>query len=80
MRRRSELRNILDSRWVSKWKAVEGQRIIKARLTVRGFKDAQQEGMSTFAGTASRWAQKSLLPIAAQHSWKPKALMLAQHS
>ena len=73
MRRRSELRNILDSRWVFKWKSVEGRRIIKARLTVRGFKDVQQEGMSTYAGTASRWAQKFLLSIAAQHSWRLKS-------
>ena len=41
---------------------VNGQRIreIRARLTVRGFKDVQGKDLSAFAGTASRAAQRLL--------------------
>ena len=33
--------NVIDARWVLKWKEVNGKRIIHARLVVRGFKDLQ---------------------------------------
>ena len=29
--------NVIDARWVLKWKIVNGERIIQARLVVRGF-------------------------------------------
>ena len=43
-RPRSESKNIIDSRWVLKWKWVaddtgKSRRVIRARLCVRGFKD-----------------------------------------
>eukprot|EP00972_Heterocapsa_arctica_P087203 12858117-Heterocapsa_arctica.AAC.1 len=34
-------RNVLDSMWVLTWKIIDGQRQIKARLTVRGYRDMQ---------------------------------------
>ena len=70
MKRRLNVRNILDSRWVFKWKVIGGVRTVKARLTVRGFKDLQQDGLNTFAGTASPWAQKLILSIAVQREWR----------
>ena len=50
--------NVVDSRWVLKWKEVGGKRIIHARLVVRGFKDHQATQLNTFAGTNSRWGQR----------------------
>ena len=55
---RSQAKNIIDSRWVLKWKLVDNKRVIKARLTARGFKDAQAQEVKTFAGTATRWGQR----------------------
>merc|ERR1712185_387919 len=63
--RRSEARNLIDSRWVLKWKLVDGRRVIKARLTVRGFKDLQAHDLKTFAATASRWGQRAVAAMVA---------------
>ena len=55
---RSKAKNPVDTRWVHTWKLGEDQvRFIKSRITMRGFKD-RCEWMETFAGTASRWAQR----------------------
>ena len=45
--------NICSSRWVLKFKLVNGIRTVKARLTVRGFQDMTVAG-ETYAGTATR--------------------------
>jgi len=66
----SESWNVLDSRWVLKWKYVSGEKIIKARLTVRGFRDLQQQGMRTFSATASRWGQRLIVSTVVQHGWE----------
>ena len=62
--------NIMDSRWVHKWKRyphkVEAE--IKSRLCIRGFKDLQQDGLATFSPTASRMGQRFINWIAAQRS------------
>ncbi len=50
--------NVIDARWVLKWKLVAGQWIIQARLVVRGIKDLQAAQLPTFAGTTSRWGQR----------------------
>ena len=46
-----------------------GERIITARLVVRGFKDLQAAQLSTFAGTTTRWGQRMVNSVAAQHGW-----------
>ena len=61
--------NVIDARWVLKWKEVNGKRIIQARLVVRGFKDLQAAQPSTFAGTSTRWGQRLVNSTAAQHCW-----------
>jgi hypothetical protein len=72
-RERQGSKNIIDTRWVFKWKKVtrdgRQQRIIRARLTVRGFKDTGAEGMSAYAGTASRWAQRLVVSEAVLRGW-----------
>ena len=62
--------NVVDSRWVLKWKEVGGKRIIHARLVVRGFKDHQATQLNTFAGTTSRWGQSVVNSVAAQNAWE----------
>ena len=54
---RSKSRNRVDTRWVVTWKWVDGERVVKSRLTMRGFKDKCLT-METFAGTASRAGQR----------------------
>ena len=61
--------NVIDARWVLKWKEVNGKRIIQARLVVRGFKDLQAAQLSTFAGTTTRWGQRLVNSVAAQQGW-----------
>ena len=58
--------NVIDARWVLKWKQVAGKKIIQARLVVRGFKDLQAAQLSTFAGTTSRWGQRIVNSVAVQ--------------
>ena len=62
--------NVIDARWVLKWKIVNGKRIIQARLVVRGFKDLQASSLSTFAGTTSRWGQRIVNSVAVQKQWE----------
>jgi len=66
---KAKARNVIDSRWVIKWKMVDGKRVIRARLTARGFKDAQAQEVSTFAGTATRWGQRLVNLMCAQNKW-----------
>ena len=62
--------NILDVKWVLKWKWIPVKdksgttrysRMIRARLTQRGFKDLDKGNLQTFSGTASRLAQKLIV-------------------
>jgi hypothetical protein len=48
---------------------IDGVRAIKGRWTLRGFKDRQQE-YETFAGTASRWAQRLVASVTARAGTK----------
>ena len=61
--------NVLDSRWVLKWKMINDIRAVKARLTARGYKEAQAYDVNTYAGTASRWGQRLVNMICAQKKW-----------
>ena len=63
---RKSSRNRVDTRWVITWKLKDGKLIIKCRLTMRGFKDRQDE-LETFAGTASRSGQRVVNAITAQN-------------
>ncbi len=65
---KSLCRNLCTSRWVLKWKDIGGVRSVKARLTVRGFQDMQQD-LSTFSSTASRWTQRIILSVCVQRLW-----------
>ena len=60
-------RNILTSRFVFKWKNVDGKRVIRARHVLHGFKDSAREDTDTYAGTASRSSQRLLVSEAALH-------------
>jgi Reverse transcriptase (RNA-dependent DNA polymerase) len=62
--------NVLSSKWVLRWKLIDGQRAVKARLTVRGFQDTAKASLDTYAGTATRWGQRIIVAIAAQQRWK----------
>jgi len=59
--KRRDARNLVDTRWVIRWKEVDGKKVIKPRLTMRGFKDSATS-LETFAGTASRWSQRVVNP------------------
>ena len=77
---RQKATNKVDGTWVLKWKKVRKEingvstwvRIIKARLTARGFKDIQafSEGVTTYSGTASKWAQRMINQHAAQFEYE----------
>ncbi|CAK0838336.1 unnamed protein product [Prorocentrum cordatum] len=62
--------NVIDSRWVHKWKEIDGKKQVRARLTVRGFKDMQSPELSTFAGTTTRWGQRLVNQVTAQRKWR----------
>ncbi|MFM7989941.1 MAG: hypothetical protein ACKPKO_62570, partial [Candidatus Fonsibacter sp.] len=62
-------RNIIDVKWVIKWKVEQTarsvqesqqsgpavtQRVIRARLTIRGFKDVDARMLDNYAGTSQR--------------------------
>ena len=64
---RSRCTNVLSSKWVLKWKQIEGTKQIKARMVVQGFKDLQT--VKNFAGTTTRWAQRMVIAIAVQFGW-----------
>eukprot|EP00971_Amphidinium_carterae_P050465 993815-Amphidinium_carterae.1 len=74
-RERATSRNIIDIRWVVKWKyklASTGTRTrgIRARLTVRGFKDMSAEG-ATFSATATRLAHRIVVSeCVLRQSWE----------
>lgn len=65
---RSAAENICSSRWVMKFKLVDGVKTVKCRLTVRGYEDLASN-LTTFASTASRWGQRLVLSVSVQRKW-----------
>ena len=63
---RSQCTNILSSRWVLKWKQIQGTKQIKSRMVVQGFKDTQS--VSSYAATTTRWGQRIVIAVAVQMS------------
>ena len=85
-RPREGARNIIDVRWVIKFKwevpIVDMQRrggpqtepskpvrTIRARLTVRGFKDSERNDIDRYAGTSTRCSQKLIVSEAVRNHW-----------
>jgi hypothetical protein len=66
---RANCKNLCTSRWVLRWKEIDGKRAVKARLTIRGFQDLQTD-LSTFSSTASRWTQRLILSVCVQRHWE----------
>lgn len=84
-RPRKGARNVLDSRWVARWKWVkrkddpsQKQRIIRMRITLRGSKDIEAEGLVTHAGTNSRTSQKVVTSAAVWRNWPLTAIDVKQ--
>ena len=80
---RAKARNIIDSRWVLKWKweyaAVDvkdskakqtARRVIRARLTIRGFKDLGKDSVDKYAGTSQRYSQRVPASEAVARGWR----------
>ena len=78
---RAESQNIVDMRWVLKWKMINKKRAVRARLTARGFKDRLKDSMDTYSGTTSRWGQRAVTALTAMHGFRlwmldiPKAFL-----
>ena len=70
---RRDAQNIIDTRWVIKFKWVQKDgkwiRIIRARLTVRGVKDSGKNDADRYAGTSSRSSQKVVVSEAVCRGW-----------
>ena len=80
---RATAKNVMDSKFVAKWKMVQDaqgkeQRIVRMRLALRGFKDLR-EGLENFAATGSRQSQRLLSSEVACHpGWKLVAVDVAK--
>ena len=69
--------NILDLRWVGKWKKLKhptdtSKHIsgIRMRMTQRRFKDEQADNLETFSGTSSRLGQRIVVSECCCRKWK----------
>ena len=81
---RRDAKNIIDCRWVLKWKwdfdavsvsdshkaKAQTRRVIRARLTVRGFKDLDKGFIDTYAGTSQRYSQRIICSEAVCNGWR----------
>ncbi len=67
---RTDATNLMTSKWILKWKFKGSEKIVKARLTVRGFEDMAAEILETYAGTASRLSQRLANSIVATTRWR----------
>ena len=64
---RKDCHNVLQSRWVLKWKNMKDGRGVKARLVVQGFMDRQH--VDNYAATTSRWGQRLIIILPVQFGW-----------
>ena len=79
IRNRAGSPNIMDSRWVIRFKRMpDSSLIVKSRLCIRGSKDGQIEMLDTFAGTASRYGQRAVNIVAATKRWLLWSLDVSQ--
>ena len=60
---------VIDVRWVHKWKWIKGQRCVRARLCLRGFKETGADSQSNYAATASRFSQRPLVSECVLRNW-----------
>ena len=67
---KGKMKNVLTSRWLFKWKVIDGVRTVKARLVVHGFKDHAVSSLITYANTTTRWGQRIVNSVAAQQGWE----------
>ena len=67
---RSKGKNIMTGRWVLRWKFVDGHKVVKARLVIRGFQDRQQSELDTASFTARRTSQRIVVSTAVQYDWR----------
>jgi hypothetical protein len=82
-KKRNCSRNIIDVKWVIKWKLEQTarsvqesqqtgpsntKRVIRARLTVRGFEGVDARHLDNYVGTSQRYSQRILVSVAAQKS------------
>ena len=80
---RATAKNVMDSKFVAKWKMVKDaqgkeNRVVRMRLALRGFKD-MREGLENFAATGSRQSQRLLSSEVACHpGWKLVAVDVAK--
>ena len=82
-KRRREAKHIIDCRWVLKWSwdkpttdaqqntqhNTQARRVIRARLTVRGFKDIDKGYIDNYAGTSQGYSQRLLVSEAVLRGW-----------
>ena len=73
-KKRNQSRNIIDSRFVFKWKYEKindgtKRRIIRARMVIRGFKDKDKESLDSYAGTSKKYSQRIVASVAASNGW-----------
>jgi hypothetical protein len=83
-KKRNCARNIIYVKWVIKWKFGQAarsvhesqqtgpantKRVIRARLTVRGFKDVDARHLDNYVGTSQRYSQRIIVSVAAQNQW-----------
>ena len=63
-------------KWVGKWKMIKAKddpnkkvRIIRMRLTLRGFKDRDADSLQTYSGTAGQLSQRLMVSEACCRGW-----------
>ena len=67
---KSKCKVLIDAKLVSKCKYVDGKRIIRMRLALRGFKEPQTDDEVNFSATAQRTSQKIFASEACHKDWR----------